>query len=68
LQGTIKNNSGTTTFVGSPAFTRLGNDNASWDASVAADDANDALIVRVQGVSATSIRWVANVKTVEVSY
>ncbi len=67
IRGSIKNNSGTTTLIGSPVFLQLGND-ATWNASVDADDVNDALIVRVNGAAGTRIRWVASVRTVEVTY
>ena len=34
----------------------------------AADNATDALVIRVRGALDTSVRWVANVRTVEVTY
>src|SRR5258706_2759682 len=68
IRGTIKNNPGTTSIVGSPTFTLLGEDVAAWDAMVAADNANHALVVRVTGAAATSIRWVASLRTTEVIY
>jgi len=68
IRGSIKNNSGATTIIGSPVFLQLGTDNATWNASVDADDENDALIVRVNGAVGTRIRWVASVRTVEVTY
>ncbi len=68
IRGAIKNNSGTTSIVGSPTFTLLAEDVASWDASAVADNANDALVVKVTGAAATSIRWVATVRTSEVTF
>jgi hypothetical protein len=69
LRGTIKNNAGTTTLVtGTPAQLVLGEDIPTWDATVVADNVHDALVVRVTGSAATSIRWVAKVTTVEVTY
>lgn len=66
--GMIENSGGTTTFIGSPNKVVLGEDDASWDADVFADDTNDALVVKVIGAASTSIRWVARVQTAEVSY
>jgi hypothetical protein len=69
IKGAIKNNSGTVTIVGGlPVFQRLGNDDQSWDVIVGTNSVNQALSVKVQGASSTSIRWVASVRTVEVTY
>jgi hypothetical protein len=65
IVGGIKNDSGTTVFVGTPVKTVLGEDVAGWDVTVSADDTNDALVIKVTGDSST-IRWVATVRTVEV--
>jgi hypothetical protein len=48
------------------AQTVLGENNANWDVDVIADDANDALVIQVTGSNATTVRWVAMVRTVEV--
>jgi hypothetical protein len=66
LTGVIKNIGGSTGFVGTPVKTVLAEDAVSWDAQVVADDTNDALVIQVQGAAATTIRWVASVRTVEV--
>jgi hypothetical protein len=58
---------GATSFVWAPIKTVLGEDNASWDVDVIAEDTNDALVIQVTGSNATTIRWVAMVRTVEVS-
>jgi hypothetical protein len=68
IRGVIKNIGGTTSLVGSLTKTVLAEDVSAWDATVAADDTNDALSVRVTGAAGTNIRWVANVRTVEVTY
>ncbi len=68
IRGVIKNNAGTTALVGTPNLLVLGEDVAAWDATAAADNANDALVVRVTGAAATTIRWIATVRTVEVTY
>ena len=68
IQGVIENNAGTTSFVGTPTMTVLGEDVAAWNAGVQADDTNDALLVRVTGAANTTIRWVATVRTAEVAW
>jgi len=68
LRGVIENNGGTTSFIGTPSVTTLGEDVAAWDVSVVADDTNDALAIQVTGAASTTIRWVATVRTVEVSW
>jgi hypothetical protein len=65
VQGLIENMGGTTSFVGTPTLTVLGEDVAAWDVSVQADNTNDALAVRVTGSSGTQVRWVAAVRTSE---
>jgi len=66
--GVIENHAGTTSFIGTPQKTVLGEDVASWDANVIADNANNALVIRVIGAAATTIRWVATARTVEVAW
>jgi hypothetical protein len=66
--GAIKNVANTTTLLGALNKTVIGEDVAAWDATVVADDTNDALEVRVTGASGTTIRWVASVRTSEVSF
>jgi hypothetical protein len=68
IRGTIENTAGTTSLVGSPTVLPMGNDDMTWGISVAADNANQALTLSVFGAANTSIRWVASVRTVEVSY
>jgi hypothetical protein len=67
LAGVIKNIGGTTSFIGTPNQVILGEDAAGWDATVVADNTNDALVVQVTGVPTANIRWVATVRTVEVA-
>jgi hypothetical protein len=56
------------TFVGGvPGVATLGEDDAAWDVSVLADQTNGALGIRVTGAASTPIRWVAVVRTVEVT-
>ena len=66
VAGVIRNIGGATSFVGTPIKTVLGENVAGWDVQVEADDTVDALVVKVQGSSGTTVRWVASVRTVEV--
>jgi hypothetical protein len=66
--GVIENQAGATGFVGTPQKTALSGGATAWDANVIADDANDALVVQVTGAAATTIRWVATVRTAEVAW
>jgi hypothetical protein len=50
----------------SPTATVLWEDDPSWDVSVGADSAHNALVISATGASGQTIRWVANVRTVEV--
>jgi hypothetical protein len=68
VTGLIENVGGTSALVGTPTVTVLGEDDASWDVSVAADDANDALEITATGAAATNIRWVAAVRSAEVKF
>ncbi|MBC7225944.1 MAG: hypothetical protein H5T61_01745 [Thermoflexales bacterium] len=67
IRGLIENVGGTTAFVGSPSVTLLGEDDAAWNAQAVASNSYDALFIQVQGNGET-IRWVATVRTVEVSW
>jgi hypothetical protein len=68
IKGAIKNIGGTTSIVGSITVTVNAEDQASWDVSAVADDGGDALVIQVQGDDATEIRWVASVRSTEVTY
>jgi hypothetical protein len=67
--GIINNSGGTTSMVGAGG-TILGETPGAipWDAVAAADDANDALVIRVTGAAAAAIQWVGLVRTVEVAF
>jgi hypothetical protein len=69
-QGVIENVAGTTSLVGTSTITAtaLGEDNAAWDVIVEADATNGALIIKVTGAAGTWVRWVASVRTVEISW
>jgi hypothetical protein len=64
--GVIERVGDATTLIGSEC-TNWGEDDAAWSARAQGDDANDALLVQVLGNGET-IRWVAMVRTAEVSY
>ena len=66
VTGVIKNINGTTSLVGTPIVTTLAENVSGWDVQVSADNALDALVVKVQGSAGTTVRWVASVRTIEV--
>jgi|TARA_B100001093_G_scaffold197398_1_gene189768 hypothetical protein len=68
ISGVIANNGGTTALVGSITKTVLGESVASWDATIEADNTNDALVIKVTGTSSNNIRWVATTHTSEVVF
>lgn len=68
IRGVIENSAGSTALVSGVNRTELGEEVASWDATVEADDTYDALIVKVTGDAGRTIRWVASVRTAEVSW
>jgi hypothetical protein len=72
FRGSVERNtqgsSGVTALQGSVTQTTLHEDSPSWDASVEADDTNHALVIKVTGAADTEIRWVASVRTVEVTF
>ena len=68
LSGLIKNAGGTTSLVGSILKTVLGEDDAAWDATAVADDANDALVIQVTGKAGDTVRWSAHIQITEKTY
>lgn len=71
IEGVIENVSGAVSLIGAPVTTVLGEDNASWDVSVAAGDgadaASDQLEFRVDGAG-DNVRWVITIRISQVSY
>tara|TARA_R100000951_G_scaffold24657_1_gene20916 strand:+ start:3129 stop:4229 length:1101 start_codon:yes stop_codon:yes gene_type:complete len=66
IKGILKNDGGTTTLVNSNIQTfDTGN---GWTIALSADNSLDALKIAVTGEAAHNIRWVANIKTSEVTY
>lgn len=68
IRGVIENVGGVTALVGALNVAFANEDVAAWNATVAADDANDALVIQVNGAAGTTIRWVATVRTTEVIF
>ena len=64
--GSIENTAGTTRLLFLSGGDPKG-EIVDADVVVEADDANDALVVKVTGAGATAVRWVAVVRTAEVS-
>ena len=67
IRGLIENVGGVTALVSAPTVTVLGEDDATWNVQVLANDTLDALLLQVQGNGET-IRWVARVQTAEVAW
>lgn len=65
--GVIENVGGVVTFIGTPTVSTLGEDVAAWSVVMTADNTNDALVISASGTVATTIRWVAVVRTAQVS-
>ena len=61
FEGCIKNIAGTTSLVGSVVKTILGEDNASFDCGVTANDTNDRLEVTVTNANNNTTEWVAGI-------
>jgi hypothetical protein len=66
ISGLLVNDGGTTTLVNS-AITVIDNQ-SSWVVAMTADNTNNALAVTVTGEASHNIRWVANIRTSEVTY
>ena len=67
IEGVIKNDAGTTALVGTAVKTVFGEDDSAWDATVEADDTNDALVFKVIGDTVDSVNWEVIVDKVEAS-
>jgi hypothetical protein len=66
VEGLLVNDGGTTTLVNS-ATTVISNAD-SWGMALSADNTNNALAITVTGEASHNIRWVANIRTTEVTY
>lgn len=65
IQGLIENWQGTTTVIGTPNITVLGENDPTWNVGVLADNTLDGLIIWVQGSTGDTINWSASVHTIE---
>ena len=71
IEGVIKRgaNAAATTLVGSTVMSAYADVGAAaWTVALAADTTNGGLRVTVTGQAATTIRWVAKVESVEMTY
>jgi hypothetical protein len=66
VRGIVENDDGSTSLIGSPVVTTLGEDRSAWNVAVEADDTNEALVIKVTGETGRTVRWVATVRTAEV--
>lgn len=67
IKGVVKRDgSNSTALVGPIMKTIIGEDQSAWDATVVADDTNEALVVKVTGEASKTIHWVATVNITEV--
>lgn len=72
IDGAIKrgSNAASTVMIGTPTVTMTHFDvgAAAWVVAVTADVTNGAIAVTVTGAASTTIRWVAKIETVEMTY
>ncbi len=62
VTGAIKNDAGTTALVGVPTVTVVGEDDASWGVSVAANNTDDTLDITCTGSATDAVHWVGTVR------
>ena len=68
FRGTIKNITGTVSFIGTPVKDTPDEDAAGWDCNVAANDTHNALSIIVTGEDGAIIRWVATIRLTQVRW
>lgn len=66
IEGLLVNDGGTTTLPNS-IITTIHN-NFGWSLTLAADNTNNALNITITGAASTNIRWLANIRTTEITY
>ena len=66
IRGVVENVGGTVSIVGTPMVSTLGEDDGAWNVRAVAHNTY-GLVIQVQGNGET-IRWVATVRTAEVSW
>ena len=67
LKAVVDNFSGTVADVGNVYEVQVASDDENFEVDVAADDSNNAIAVKVTGAGGKTIRWVAIVRTFEVT-
>jgi hypothetical protein len=72
IEGAIKRGSGvgTTAIVGTPVLNLVAQDSgaSTWAIAITADTINGGLSITVTGQASTTIRWVAQIRTTEMTY
>lgn len=68
IDGVIRNLGGTTALVGAVTVTVIAESVAGWDATVTADDTNDAIKLTVTGEANKNIQWVARITLTEIDW
>jgi len=66
VKGLLVNDGGTTTLANS-VITAISN-TSNWGVALSADNTNNALLITATGEASHNIRWVANIRTVEVTF
>jgi hypothetical protein len=66
IEGAIRSNAGTVSFIGTPTKTVLGEDVAAWDVAVSANNTNKTLELIATGEAAKTIRWSAVVELIKI--
>lgn len=66
VEGLLINDGGTTT-LGNSALS-VQHNSSGWTLAITADDTNDAIAFTVTGEAAHNIRWMANIRTSELTY
>ena len=65
VEGCIKNDSGTTSLVGTPSITQYSDNSDAWSITISADDTNDCLKIELTGAASTTINATASLHFVE---
>ena len=68
LSGVIDNTNGSTILINNVSETIVAETVEAWSAVAQADDTNDALVIKVTGEGATTIKWTAFVKTISITH
>jgi hypothetical protein len=67
IRGAIENNGGTVVIVGATTMQTIVTEVGPWTVNAYADDVTDSLVVKATGSAGNLVRWVATVRTTEVS-